>query len=95
MAKTPSSQCRGPRFNPCLGNKTPHAATKTWHHQRKKGKTEGHHLELGVQDREDVGRERRAPKVGEQTFKNPTLYNRSKFSRNVLKSLLKSKQIER
>ena len=52
-------------------------------------------MELGVQDREDVGRERRAPKVGEQTFKNPTLYNRSKFSRNVLKSLLKSKQIER
>ena len=49
-------------------------------------------MELGVQDREDVGRERRAPKVGEQTFKNPTLYNRSKFSGNVLKSLLKSKQ---
>lgn len=52
-------------------------------------------MELGVQDREDVGRERRALKVGEQTFKNPTLYNRSKISGNVLKSLLKSKQRER
>ena len=28
VAKTPSSQCKGPRFNPWLGNWFPHATTK-------------------------------------------------------------------
>jgi len=31
MAKTPCSQCRGPRFNPWSGNEIPHAATKNLH----------------------------------------------------------------
>ena len=29
VAKTLCSQCRGPGFNPWLGNKIPHAAIKT------------------------------------------------------------------
>ena len=33
MAKTPRSQCWGPRFNPWSGNWIPHATTKTWHSQ--------------------------------------------------------------
>ena len=31
VAKTPCSQCRGARFNPCLGNQIPHATTKSSH----------------------------------------------------------------
>ena len=31
VAKTPGSQCRGPRFNPWLGNWIPHATTKSLH----------------------------------------------------------------
>ena len=31
VAKTPCSQCRGPRCEPWLGNKIPHAATKSSH----------------------------------------------------------------
>ena len=31
MAKTPHFQCRAPRFHPCLGNWTPHAATESLH----------------------------------------------------------------
>ena len=30
VAKTLSSQCRGPKFNPWSENKISHAATKTW-----------------------------------------------------------------
>ena len=33
VAKTPHSQCSGPRFDPWLGNKVPHATTKTQHSQ--------------------------------------------------------------
>jgi len=33
VAKTPCSQCKGPRFHPWSGNKTLHTATKTWHSQ--------------------------------------------------------------
>ena len=40
LAKTPHSQCRGPRFNPYSGNEIPcvatkssHVTTKTWHSQ--------------------------------------------------------------
>ena len=33
MAKTPCSQCRGPRFKPWSGNLIPHAATKIQHSQ--------------------------------------------------------------
>ena len=29
LAKTPSSQCRGPRFDPGSGNQVPHATTKS------------------------------------------------------------------
>ena len=45
MAKTPCSQCRGPGFDPWLGNWISHATakcllvtTKTWHSQKKKKK---------------------------------------------------------
>ena len=31
MAKIPHSQCRGPRFDPWLGNWVTHAATKSSH----------------------------------------------------------------
>ena len=31
MAKTPHSQCRGPRFDPWSGNLIPHATTKSSH----------------------------------------------------------------
>ena len=31
VAKTPRSQCRGPRFNPWSGNEIPHAETKSLH----------------------------------------------------------------
>ena len=33
VAKTPCSQCRGPRFDPWSGNKIPHAAAKSRHSQ--------------------------------------------------------------
>ena len=33
MSKTLCSQCRGPGFNPWLGNKIPHATIKTWYSQ--------------------------------------------------------------
>ena len=35
VAKTLHSQCRGPGFNPWLGNYMPHATTKTWQSQIK------------------------------------------------------------
>ena len=34
-AKTPCSQCRGPRFNPWSGNYIPHASTKNSHARTK------------------------------------------------------------
>ena len=36
MARTPYSQCRGPRFDPWLENQIPHAATKSLHAANKK-----------------------------------------------------------
>ena len=61
MAKTPCSQCRGPRFYPPSGNKIPqattkslhvalkipHAATKTWHIQINNKKKKGIMLSKG------------------------------------------------
>ena len=33
MAKIPCSQCKGPGFDPWLGNQTQHASTRTQHSQ--------------------------------------------------------------
>ena len=36
VAKMPCSQCRGPKFNPWIGNEIPQATKKSQHNQIKK-----------------------------------------------------------
>ena len=46
VTKTPSSQCRGPRFAPWSGNWIPHAAIKTWHSKKKKNNNQMQNLKV-------------------------------------------------
>ena len=53
--KTPRSQGRGPRFNPCSGNQIPHAATKTQHSRKQTSKKQNNVVKKKKNDSMDLG----------------------------------------